>query len=86
MEIVPFSFVEKLLLDDRLGGALSRAGAAVQALLGIDLVVQLAHFDRLGGALSRAGAAGQALVSNEESHDITSVCFFDPDPPVQNVL
>jgi hypothetical protein len=66
--------VTGLLRNNRLGGALSRAGAALQALAGVDLVVELAHIDRLGGTLSCAGAAGQALVSDNKSHDDTSVC------------
>jgi hypothetical protein len=68
------SFLSGLLLNDRLGGALGSAGAALQALAGVDLVVELAHIDRLGGALGSAGAAGQALVRDHKSHDVTSVC------------
>ena len=71
----PFLFVQ-LLLDDRFGRALSRASAALKALLGVDLVMQVAHIDRFGRALSCASAAGQALIGNNKSHGVTSVCIF----------
>ena len=69
----PFFLFSGLLLNDRLGGALGSACAALQALAGVDLVVQIAHVDRFGRTLSCAGTAGQALVGNNKSHDDTSI-------------
>ena len=62
--------------DNRLGRALRSAGAAIQALLRVDLIMELAHVDRLGRTLGSAGAAGQALVGNHKSHDRTSSDVF----------
>lgn len=63
---------------DSLGRALSRASAALKALVSVDLIVQVAHLDSLGRALCCAGAAGQAVVAYNKSHGITSICIFDP--------
>ena len=65
-----------LLGHDRLSRTLGSAGAALQALAGIDLIVQIAHVNGLSRALSGAGAAGQALVGDNVSHDDTSVSNF----------
>jgi hypothetical protein len=70
----------RLLGHDGLSGALGSAGTALQALAGIDLVVELTHVDSLGGALSSAGTAGQALIGDNESHDVTSYVLFDSIP------
>jgi hypothetical protein len=59
-----------------LGGALGRAGAAGQALVRIDLEMQIAHGDSFGGALSRAGTTGQAIIGNNKSHGETSVSIW----------
>jgi hypothetical protein len=56
-----------------LSRALGLAGAALQALALVDLIVELAHIDCLSGALSSAGTAGQALVGNNKSHGIPSI-------------
>ena len=72
----PSSFIlclfRRLPLNNCLGRALSGAGATLQALLGIDLIVQIAHVDCFSRALSCAGTAGQALIGNNKSHDVTS--------------
>ena len=56
-----------------LGRALSRAGAALQALALVDLIVKLAHINCLSRALGCAGTTGQALIGNNKSHDIPSM-------------
>jgi hypothetical protein len=71
--LVPFFYEFRLLLNDGLGRALGSAGAALQALAGVDLIVQIAHLDRFGRTLCCAGTAGQALVGDNKSHDDTSV-------------
>jgi hypothetical protein len=63
-------------LVNGLGGALGRAGAAGQALVRIDLEMQIAHGDSFGGALSRAGTTGQAIIGNNKSHGETSVSIW----------
>ena len=59
-----------------LGRALSRAGAALQALALVDLIVKLAHINCLSRALGCAGTTGQALIGNNKSHDIPSTFRF----------
>jgi hypothetical protein len=65
----------RLLLNNSLSRALSSARTALQALIGIDLVVQIAHVDSFSGTLCCARTAGQALVGNNKSHDDTSMLF-----------
>jgi hypothetical protein len=60
-----------------LGGALSCAGAALNALLSVDHIVDIAHIDRFYRTLSCAGAAGQAIVINKISHNESSICKID---------
>jgi hypothetical protein len=62
----------ELLQSDRLGRALGSAGAALQALIGIDLVVDLTHVDGFSRALSCARAAGQAIIADNVRHVVTS--------------
>ena len=64
---------ENSALRNSLSGALSCASTALKALIGVDLVVKLAHIDRFSRALSCARAAGQALIRNNVCHDITSI-------------
>ena len=56
-----------LSFDDRLAGANACAGAAVDALIGIDHI-DIAGRDRFGRALADAGAAGNAGISDFVSH------------------
>ena len=73
----PFYYcVQALLLDNSLSGALCSAGTALNALVSVDLIVQIAHVDRFSGALCSAGTAGQALISDNKSHSVTSVCYL----------
>ena len=73
MLIAPHSMLfRRSLLNNCLGGALSCASAALQALISVYLVVQIAHVNCFGRALSCAGTAGQALIGNNKSHDVTS--------------
>ena len=65
-----------LLGHDGLSRTLGSAGAALQALARVDLVVEITHVDGLSGALSSAGTAGQALVGDNKSHDTTSISNF----------
>ena len=70
----PYQLSENVLLvHNGLGRALSSTGAALQALLLVDLIVQFAHVDRFCRTLSSAGAAGQALIGDNKSHDIPSI-------------
>ena len=72
----PLIYLSRLLGNDSLGRALGCACAALQALVSVDLVVKIAHLDCICGTLSCAGTAGQALVSNNKSHDVTSVMYL----------
>lgn len=54
---------------DSLGGALLGASAAVDAGVGVDLIVLCALRDRLGGANIYAAAARDAGVGNNVCHD-----------------
>ena len=67
-----FYVVVRSLLNNCLGRALGCASAALQALIGVDLIVQFAHVDRFGRALGCASTAGQALIGNNKSHYLTS--------------
>ena len=68
--------MQALLLDNSLSGALCSAGTALNALVSVDLIVQIAHVDRFSGALCSAGTAGQALISDNKSQSVTSVCYL----------
>ena len=68
--------MQALLLDNSLSGALCSTGTALDALVSVDLIVQIAHVDRFSGALCSAGTAGQALISDNKSHSVTSVCYL----------
>lgn len=63
-------WIEQLLLDST-GGANASAGAAIDASVGIDLVLASALRDSANRALASAGAAGDASVSNLVSHGVT---------------
>jgi hypothetical protein len=67
-----FMLFRRLLLNNSLSRALSSARTALQALTGIDLIVQIAHVDSFSRTLCCARTAGQALVGNNKSHDDTS--------------
>ena len=56
-----------------LGRTLGSAGAALQALILVDFIMELAHINCLSRALSSTGAAGQAFIGDNKSHDISSV-------------
>ena len=71
-----FSVFSGLLSLDSLCRALCCASTALKALVGIDLIVKIAHRDSFSRALCCACAAGQALVGNNKSHDVTSICKF----------
>jgi hypothetical protein len=70
----PFSGFVLLCLVNCFSRALGSAGAAIQALVSIDLIVRIAHADRFGRTLCCAGAAGNALVIDNVSHDESSIC------------
>ena len=57
-----------LFLRDRLYRALGRAGAALDAGIGVDDVLAVAFRDRLYRALSRAGAARYTIIRDHISH------------------
>ena len=60
---------KKLLLGNCAYGALCFARAAVDALVGVDFVLAVAHADSVDGALSLARAASDAFVGNYMCHD-----------------
>lgn len=68
-----FSYLVGNSALDSLCGALCCARTALKALVGIDLIVKIAHRDSFGRALCCACAAGQALVGNNKSHNVTSI-------------
>ena len=77
----PFFMSRELLERNSLGRALGSAGAALQALIGVDLVVDLSHVDGFSRALSCASAAGQAIIADNVRHIVTPYVFFRPFGP-----
>jgi hypothetical protein len=75
LSLLIFMLFRRLLLNNSLSRALSSARTALKTLIGIDLVVQIAHVDSFSGTLCCARTAGQALVGNNKSHDDTSMLF-----------
>lgn len=63
-----------LFRNDRLAGANACAGAAVDALVGIDNV-DVAGRNGLDGAFADAGAAGNARISDFVSHSLEFFVF-----------
>ena len=70
--LLPFFSISKmyvkLLFRDSAYGALCCASAAIDALVGIDLVVVVSLRNCAYGALGLAGAAADALVADLMSH------------------
>ena len=71
-----YSFVGELFGSGSAYGTYARTSTALNALVSVDLIVQIAHVDRFSGALCSAGTAGQALISDNKSHSVTSVCYL----------
>ena len=65
-------FQSGLRLGGSAHGAGLGAGAAVDALVGVDFVLAVALGDRFNGAFAGAGAAGDARICNFVSHDGSS--------------
>ena len=61
------------LVHDRAEGAGIRAGAAVDALLGVDLELAVSLKNSLCGAVFLAGAAGNAIITDNKCHGVTSL-------------
>ena len=62
----------KLALRNGVNGAGTSAGTAVDASIGVDHHLGIAHSDRTDGAAALAGAAADASVRNDVSHTYTS--------------
>ena len=58
----------ELLSLGSLNGASVCAGAAVDALVSVDLVLAVSLVDSLGGAVLSASAAGNAIIANLVCH------------------
>lgn len=61
---------------DGLNRAVLCAGAAGNALFGIDLELAVALEDSLGGAVFLAGAAGNAIITDNKCHGVTSYVVY----------
>ena len=83
-----FSFIKKpvpknglscnqvvLFLGRSANGAGGRAGTALDASFGIDLVLAVSFSNRSNGALSGTGAAADAFIRNFVSHVIPSIIY-----------
>ena len=69
--------VEELAFLNSLSGAVVGAGATADTDIGIDDKLVFAFGDSLNGAVVSASAALDASVSNLESHDVSSIMFYD---------
>jgi len=68
---------ERSALADGVNRAGTGAGTAVDASIGVDHHLGIAHGDRTDGAAALAGAAADASVRNDVSHTYTSKKLFD---------
>jgi hypothetical protein len=70
----PSSFGEELAFLDSLNGALVSTSAAGDTDVSVDDVLVSAFGNSLNGALVSTSAALDASISDNVSHDITSIC------------